>query len=210
MKKSLMLTMSLVFMIAGLCRAEEAVTTTTTTTTTAAPADKDAMMAAMMKKTSPNENHQVLNPLAGTFKANVKFWMDPSAPAEESVGTSENKWIYNGRFIQQNFNGTSMGQPFEGMGFLGYDNIKGEYVSTWLDNMSTSIMMSGTGKYDAATKTIEQNGTVGCPMTDEKNRPYRTVLKIIDEDHHTYEMYMNDPKTNQELKVMEINYERVK
>jgi hypothetical protein len=35
-------------------------------------------------------------------------------------------------------------------------------------------------------------------------------LKIVDEDHHTYEMYMNDPKTNQEMKVMEINYERVK
>ena len=44
----------------------------------------------------------------------VKFWMDPKGEAQESEGTSEAGMIMGGRFLEQELNGTFMGQPFEG------------------------------------------------------------------------------------------------
>ena len=131
------------------------------------------------------------------------------APAEESSGTSENTWIMGGRFVQQMTTGTAMGQPFEGMGFFGYDNMKGEYTNLWLDNMSTGIMKSSS-KYDAGTKSFSEEGSFPCPMTGETDRKFRGSMKVIDNDHLLYEMYSNDPASGKEFKSMEISYARVK
>ena len=174
----------------------------------AADAEKRAKMAEMQKYTAPNENHKVLQPLVGKWKSSVRFWMSPDAPPEVSEGTSENHWIMGGRFVEEDFKGTSMGQPFEGMGITGYDTIRGEYTSLWLDNMATGIMVANA-QFDAATSTLNQNGTMSCPLTMEKNRPIRSVWKHVDNDHNTYEAFMKD-KDAKEYKAMEIAYERVK
>jgi len=92
--------------------------------------EMDAAMKAMMEKFSdysiPGEQHQVLSPLIGTWKQKVKYWMSPNDEAQESFGTSHNTWILDGRFVQQISNGESMGQPFEGMGIIGFDNLSSE------------------------------------------------------------------------------------
>ena len=173
----------------------------------AADAKKQAKMAEMQKYTAPNENHKALEPLVGKWKSSVKFWMSADTPPEVSEGTSENHWIMGGRFVEQDFKGMSMGQPFEGMGLTGYDVIRGEYTSIWLDNMATGIMVA-SAQFDAAAKALNQNGTMSCPLTMEKNRPIRSVWKIVDNDHNTYEAFMND-KDGKEYKAMEIAYERV-
>ena len=174
----------------------------------AANAEQQAKMAEMQKYTMPNENHKALEPLVGQWKSSVKFWMSAGAPPEVSEGTSENRWIMGGRFVQQDFKGMSMGRPFEGLGITGYDTIRGEYTSIWLDNMATGIMV-GSAQFDAAAKTLTENGTMSCPLTMEKNRSIRSVWKIADNDHNTYEAFMND-KDGKEYKAMEIGYERVK
>ena len=173
----------------------------------AADAEKQAKMAEMQKYTSPNENHKALEPLAGKWKSSAKFWMTPEATPEVSEGTSDNHWIMGGRFVEQDFKGTSMGQPFEGMGITGYDTIRGEYTSIWLDNMATGIMVA-SAQFDAATHTLNQNGTMSCPLTMEKARPIHSAWKIVDNDHNTYEAFMND-KDGKEYKAMEIAYERI-
>jgi hypothetical protein len=186
-------------------------TTTTTSTVTTAPvmsAEQQAMMARMKEYTTPNQNHEVLKSLAGVWKANVKFWMSPNTPPEESQGTSDNRIIMGGRFLEENFTGTAMGQPFEGRGILGYDNIKKEYTSIWLDNMATGIML-GSDKYDPVTKTIAGEGSMSCPITNETHRWYRDLTTIVDADHYKYETFMKDEK-GQEFKGMEINFSRAK
>ena len=173
----------------------------------AAPdAAMQAKMEEMKKLGAPGENHKLLEPFVGNWKATVKFWMTPEGKPEESQGTSNNHWILDGRFVQQDFKGTSMGQPFEGLGFMGYDNIRGEFSSLWMDNMATGIMV-GAGQYDTGAKAFNGNATVSCPMTGEKNRSMRTVCKVVDANHLTHEMYMND-KDGKEFKAMEISYER--
>jgi len=177
----------------------------------ATPAPMDAAtaakMEAMKKLGAPNENHKALEPFVGSWNATVQWRMSPDSNTDKSQGTSYNHWILDDRFVQEVFKGTSMGQPLSGIGFLGYDNIRGEYTSVWLDNMSTGIMVS-SGQYDAAEKTISKSGTVSCPMTGEKSRPVRSVCQVVDKDHYTLKMYMND-KDGKEFKAMEIEYERV-
>ena len=108
----------------------------------------------------------------------------------------------------RSFKGDWAGQPFEGLGFLGYDKMKKEYVSIWMDNMSTGIF-SGSGQYDAATKTITETGTFSCPATGEKNMWYRSEWKFVSNDQNTFSMFMKD-KDGKEFKSMEIVYKRAK
>lgn len=201
MKKTILFGMAAMILAAANVWAQDA----------AAPAAMDPAMAAKMEKAkklgAPGENHKVLDALVGKWDQSVKMWMDPSAAPSESKGTSETKWILDGRFIQQEFKGEWAGQPFTGLAIMGYDNVKGEYQSVWMDNMTTGMAKS-SAQYDAASKTLTENGTFSCPMTEEKDMKFRAVWKITDNDHHVFEMYTKDQKTGSEYKSMEIAYTR--
>jgi len=181
--------------------ADPPTTNTATSTTTTAGADTN-----WMKYSTPNEHHKVLNDVAGKFKYTANFWMTPGAKAETTTGTSTNKWILGGRFLQQEVKGKAMGQPFNGMSLVGFDSLREQYQSIWVDTMSTH-MMQGTGTYDTATKTLTETGEFSCAMTNSKNRWYRTEMKITDKKNHTYAMFTKDNE-GKEFKSMEINYTR--
>jgi hypothetical protein len=167
-------------------------------------AKNDDMMAKWMAYSTPNENHKVLEQFVGNWDTTMKAWMPGSEAAQESTGTSSIEWILGGRFIQQKFSGTHMGQPFEGIGITGYDNQKQKYQSVWIDNMGTG-MMNSTLNYDAATKTFAEEGSFSCPMKGG-DLIYRAVMTIKDADHYSYEMYTTDE--GKESKMMEIQYTR--
>ena len=169
--------------------------------------DMNAKMAEVAKYSQPGENHKRLDVLVGKWNYTVKFQMSPESEPEVSQGTNENKWVLGGRFIQSESKGeaTKNFPAFEGMGFVGYDNVKGEYNSVWLDNMGTSIMKA-TGQFDTTANTLSESGSFSCPLSETKNMEFRTVWKIIDNDHYTYEMFMNDK--GKEIKGIEISYER--
>ncbi len=166
---------------------------------------KDALVA---QYTSVNERHEILKTLAGTWKATIQFWMEPEAKPEESEGTSEGSLIMGGRFLEQRYQGVLMGQPFEGRGILGYDNLKKEYTSIWFDSMATGIM-TGSGQYNHESKILVAEGSMSCPMTQEPRRWYRDVTTIIDADNYTHETYMKDQR-GVEYKSMAIKYSRIK
>ena len=68
----------------------------------------------------------------------------------------------------------------------GYDNVKQKFVSSWVDNMSTRVMMS-KGDYDPATETFTYASEYeAIPGMKTK---IREVLKIVDNNHHTFEWY---------------------
>ena len=157
---------------------------------------------------SVNENHELLKSLEGRWMTTVSYWMDPSADAQVSEGISESKMIMNGKFLEQTFSGTSMGQPYEGRGITGYDNLKKEFTSVWFDNMATGIMTSG-GQYNPETKVIAFEGSMSCPVTQEAHRWVREALTIKDSDNYTFESFMKD-KAGKEYKAMEIIYKRLK
>lgn len=165
-----------------------------------------AIQARMENYTTPNEYHKFLETLAGRWQANVKFWMEATSVPQESEGTSEANMVMGGRFLEQKFTGTFMGQPFEGRGIYGYDNLRKEYTSIWFDNMATGIMTSAGG-LDANKKVMTEEGSMSCPITDEEHRWYKAVTTIIDPDHYTYETFMRDA-AYQEFRAMFISYSR--
>ncbi len=169
---------------------------------------KEAAMKAMQQLGSPSEGHKALEPFTGTWTYIAQWWMSPDAPPESMAGTATNSVIFGGRFLKQEIRGEAQGQPpFEGLGFTGYDNIRKAYQSVWFDNMATGMMV-GTGVFDAATKTLTDQGDFSCPLTGEAHRPFRTAWTVVDQDHTTYENYMRTPE-GREFKAMEIHYTRV-
>ena len=125
-----------------------------------APAVDPEMMKKWMEFMTPGAEHKVLDGLVGKWTSQIKMWMDPAAPATESTGTSEMELVMGGRYLHEHDKGSFMGQPFEGMGVTGFDNLKKKYVGSWIDNMGTGIMRL-EGSYDAAKKTI--NYASECP-----------------------------------------------
>ena len=180
----------------SMVRAEEAVK----------PPMDPALMEKMKTLASPGEAHKALEPLAGKWKYTGKFWMTPDAQPQPMEGTAKNEMIYGGRFLKQEIEGPWMGQTFNGIGYTGYDNIKGEYESTWIDSVGTG-MMTVSGQYDAAAKTLKQSGANSCPLTGEKDRKGRSEWTVVDPDHNTYTSYTAGPD-GKEFKSMEIDYTR--
>jgi uncharacterized protein DUF1579 len=172
------------------------------------------MMAKMMELSKLNENHKLLAQLAGTWTDTVKMWMAPDAPPMESKGTAVRKPIMEGRYFVADFTG-QMKMPgadgkmknmeFKGKSIEGYDNAKQKFVSTWIDNMGTGVMLS-EGTYDPSTKTFTY--TAETEMMPGMKSKVREVVKVVDKDHHTLEFY--EDRGAQEVKTMEINYTRKK
>ncbi len=170
-------------------------------------AGKQKMMRMMQDYATPGKHHEHLNPLVGKWKHEVKWWMSPNDKPEISDGTSDIRWIMGKRFIQHMVSGTAMGQPFEGMGMIGYDNAKKEYNSIWIDSMGTGIM-KGTSQFNVKDKSLSEAGTFTCPFRQESR--FRSITKIIDDDHFSFTMYGPDMVTGKEYRAMEITYVREK
>ncbi len=169
-------------------------------------AGEAAMMEAMMKAATPGAAHKKLEGMVGSWNTKATFWGAPGAPPSTMEGTSENRWVMGGRYLEQRFSGSFSGMPFEGLGYTGYDNVRKEYWGTWMDNMSTGMMMT-TGSADADGKTWTFNGTMTDPMTGQEG-PVQEKVIVHSNDHHVFEMYALGPDGL--YKTMEIQYTRKK
>ena len=156
------------------------------------------MMAAWTEATTPGEHHQVLNGGVGKWEQKLTMWMAPGAPPIESTSTSTAAWSFDGRWMEEDITGTFMGMPFQGRSLMGYDNFRDEYVSIFMDNMSTAPMIA-RGTYDPATRTFTLTGTMDDFMSGTRDMPFRQVTTITDDTHATMEMYAPGPDGNEFL-----------
>ena len=160
-------------------------------------------MAVWMAYMTPGPAHQELAKNAGEWNHTLTFWMAPGAPAMEATATSHGEMLLDGRYLGEHFQGNMMGMPFEGHALTGYDNAKKQYFSAWIDNMGTGIMI-GWGTVDPATQSLTITGTYVDPM-DGQDKPFRQVMKRVDDNHHIMEMYTPAPDGSGEFKSMEIH-----
>jgi hypothetical protein len=186
---------------------------TTTTTTSAQPSEAE-MMKMMMELAKLNENHKLLAETAGTWSYVVKMWMDPKGNPSESKGTATRQAVMEGRYVTGDYSG-SFKMPgadgkmtemnFKGMSMDAYDNVKKKFVSGWVDNMGTGIMIT-EGTYDPATKSITYTGEF--EMAPGMKSKVRQVVKLTDKTHMSMEYF--EDRGQGEMKSMEINYTRKK
>ena len=218
MRARALLCVPLLVLAAGMARAEDATTTPApakpagthakarhATTPAKLTMDPKAMEEMMAKMATPGPNHERFKKMEGNWDAVVKWFMDPSQPAQESASSSVFRTVMDGRYLQEEVTGTMMGKPFSGMGLTGYDNVLKKYVGSWIDNVGTGIMTS-TGVPDAAGDAIHWTGQSSDPTTG-KAAHFRMEEKFPDENHMTYEMY-SKPPSGKEVKVMSIEYTR--
>lgn len=164
------------------------------------------MMDRVNKYATPDANHKVLEALAGKWETTMKFWMASQVEPITSSGIMESKMIFDGRFLKQKLAGSFMGRTYEGLGIMGYDNIKRLYQYFWIDNMGTGMLKSDV-QYDPVTRTFTEEGEVSCPETGGQ-RWYRSKVTVIDDHHYTQEIFMKDTH-GKEFRSMEISYTRI-
>lgn len=158
----------------------------------------------MMKYMQLQDQHKKLAELVGNWNYKLKMWMEPGAQPQEHTGKSRAKLVMNGRFLQEDVSAMMGKHKFQGMSLTGYDNLKEAYQSIWLDNMGTGMMISqGSMEGDI----LKSKGSMSCPMTKEKERTFRTEMKVDGKDSHTYKMFAKD-SGGKEYMMMEIVYSR--
>lgn len=124
-------------------------------------------MAAYVAAAAPGEPHQWLSELAGDYEVTVKSWMDPAAPEPMvSTASAHSEMALGGRYLVEVYEGSFGGIAFEGHGVTAYDNTLDRYVSTWIDNMGTGIMVS-EGKRDEEGRLV-MIGTVVDPVSGDE------------------------------------------
>jgi hypothetical protein len=154
----------------------------------------------------PGEHHKAINYKVGKWAVVVRF-LEPGKPALEATATSTQKWLMDGRFLQDTTDGNWLGLPFSGRGITAYDVARGKYVYTWIDNMSTAITVAD-GTHDPASGSLVWTGEAPHFVTGKLVR-MRWVEKVIDSDHWRLDTYMTGAD-GQEMKSSEFMYTRVK
>lgn len=182
-------------------------TTVVTTETAAAPMDSVAMMKAWESYATPGDMHKMFASENGKWDAAMTMWMAPDAPPTKNTMTAESRMILGGRYQEIRYTGDFMGEKFEGIGTMAYDNASNKVVSSWIDNMGTGMMYM-SGDYNADAKTVELKGEVTDPVT-KKLKAARETYTYIDDNTRKMEMYDVTPD-GKEYKSMEIVLTRKK
>lgn len=169
--------------------------------------DSATMMKNWAAYMTPGQPHQMMARWNGTWTGEVSMWMAPGAPPTKSTSTSTNKMALGGRYQISEHKGNFDGMPFEGMSIVGYDNAKKVFISNWIDNMGTGMMVL-EGPWNESTKTMELKGKMIDPSTGQ-NMDVRETFREIDANTQIMEMFCNGPD-GKEFKTMEIKYTRKK
>ena len=174
---------------------------------TVAMPDSATMMKNWQDYMTPGDVHKMMAKWDGTWNGEVTMWMYPGAPEQKSTSTTVNKMIMNGLYQQNVHTGTMMDMPFNGIGTLAYDIHKKEFMSTWIDNMGSGIMMM-KGTWDDATKTITFKGKTTDPGT-KSDVDVKETFTVIDDNTQEMKMFMPMPD-GKEFQTMNIKFSRKK
>ena len=165
--------------------------------------EQKAEMEAYMKAGTPGAPHQALAATAGKYDLRIRSWHEPGGPPMEDTGTATRTMLLGGRVLVEEVQSSMMGMPYTGQAMMGFDNVTGEYWSTWNDSMSTGIMVT-EGTCDAGMKTCQFTGSWNDPV---KKAPVkaRMTTRWTSPTTEIFEMY-GPARDGREMKMMEITY----
>lgn len=121
-------------------------------------------MERMHEAGEPGKHHEVLDRLTGTWEGTYTWTMAPGVPPMEMEGSATREWVLNGRYLKETVTSDFQGQPFTGVGYIGYNNTTGEYEMVWMDSHSTGIYTEN-GSFDPTTQTFMTWSRQVNPMT---------------------------------------------
>ncbi|MDP9078665.1 MAG: DUF1579 domain-containing protein [Bacteroidota bacterium] len=151
---------------------------------------------------STNQNHQLLANVTGSWKFTGKHTFAGSGHKPiEFTGTMVRKSIWDNRYFTSEVTGQDIPMPWSNgkpvtlheVTTEGYDNVKGRFVSAYINNeFETGIIML-EGSYDAGTRIITYDGETLSPPRGNASagtmRKFHVLLKFIDDNHYTLEWH---------------------
>lgn len=162
----------------------------------------------LQEQGKPAPEHRNMQPLVGTFDAEMHFLMEPGGEPEVSRGVSKNAWIMGEKFLQMNFEGVMAFAgaefPFTGMGIMGFDKMTGQYHMMWIDSLSTT-MLTSQGMPGANAKEISVTGSAVSPMGVAE---MKHVFRIESKDKHVLEFWQGEVGQEDMMKIGWITYTR--
>lgn len=164
----------------------------------------DIVLDAWSRAWTPGEAHERLASRAGLWKLTTRTWADPSEEPVVTETTAVREMVLGGRYLQEHLVGEIQGIPFEARGYLGYDNVTGRWWSTWMDTLSTAVVLT-TGTRDPQADEIVLTGEYADPLTGE-TRSVRTIHRFLDVDTEAFEWW--EVRDGTHVKTMEILYQR--
>jgi hypothetical protein len=166
----------------------------------------DAALAQLLANAmTPGEGQKKLESMIGTFEVKIRTWIDPSKPPVESRAICINSWVLGQRYMRSILSGFIAGEPFDGIGYVAYDNVAKVYQTVWLDSGNTA-MVSYRGGFDASGKSATLKATVSDPITT-KPVPIELRLSIADNGDHMSEIW-GQGLGNKLFRMMELRYTR--
>lgn len=153
----------------------------------------------------PGKAHELLQQMEGQWITRTRYRMNPSVDPVEAQGTSQRKWILEGRFLLEELDGGDLGLPFRGMGLYGFDAFEQKYTSAWVDTMNTAIM-NNLGVYDTTNQLVRFVGLYKDPWTGLRKKN-RGVTRFLGPDKQVLELHITEPDGT-EYKMLEITYTR--
>lgn len=158
-------------------------------------------LTKIVERSTPGAEHRALEPLVGKWHVEKKVFIalgTPDKPATSSGMTTIREWVANGHFLRDTTKGTINGQPYERLGFLGYNPMDRRYEWNTADNVTTIMMTYYGAKGKGATRPIDLAGAfTDVGVTGEENVgqvvAMRTRITIVDADHHSFEIFFTPP-----------------
>lgn len=161
-------------------------------------------MKAWQAYMTPSETHQFLAKYDGEWSSDVTMWMMPNTDPVKSNGIMNSKMIFEGKYQESEYSGNYAGMPMKGKSYIAFDNATETFISTWIDNFGTGMMVL-KGKWESPFKTIRMEGEMVDPMSG-KSLPVVEIFTFLDENTQLMEMYME--VEGEKFKSMEIKYKR--
>lgn len=169
--------------------------------------DDAAAMAQWMELGKPGEPHRFLKKFEGKWNTTMRMFTAPGAPPMESKGQATIEPVLGGRFMAHHLAIAMMGVPYEGLGYIGFDNNRRVFINSWMDSMSTVISMS-KGSINPAGDQITLFGDMDEPSTGEVGKVGKFVYRFQGEDSFVFEAW--EVMYGEPWKVFEIEYTRSK
>jgi hypothetical protein len=171
-----------------------------------ATATRDAaLVKALDNAMDPGEGQKKLQPLVGTFDVRMFTWVDPSKPPIESRAVAIHTWVLGHRYVQTMLSGFVMGEPFNAIGYAGFDNVQQKYVACYMDSGSTGMEWY-TGSLAPDGKSATLTATLYDELTRKPRKIEMRVSFLPNGDHHT-EFWEADANGKM-FKAIEVQYRR--
>ena len=171
--------------------------------TTAASGEKTAtQMPSTNAAAVVGDAHRRLATLAGLWRVKQSLWLADKQAPQVDFGTALFTTVLGGRHLQQDLRIASRA-PFQGLGYIGYDNATGRYYTSWMDINFTDVLLLH-GEHDVRTNTYRFEGEM--PGEDGQRIPTREELQVLDDNHLVVRFY--ETRRGRESLVVELEYER--